>query len=249
MKKLIVMALVISMPLGMASAAGLKNKPPQGISLGGTEWLLDPYRSDDPIAAIEKAHQEQQEQAEQKAKRDRDRTERGGVFGGDDPWDNRNSGGGTWGGGTPGGGGWGQGGDRGSTTIDPTGETQSATVRWGSSSGLRNAFLTQLDKNPERISFRHTNERVTVTEDTIDTDCSPGEKETVADSFGDGERHCGWEGRAWVVETARGKDFRRTDRYELSKDGKTLNYVTTATGRDMPKVRISRTYSVAPSPR
>jgi hypothetical protein len=248
MKKLIVMATIaITMALGLATAAsaGLKNKPPEGVSLGGTEWLLDPYRSDDPVAAIEKAHQEQEEQ---KAKRDRSRNERG-VFGDDDPWGNRNSGG-TWGGGTPGGGGGNiPGGGRGSTTLDPTGETQSATVRWGSGSGLRNSFLTQLDRNPEKLSFRHTNERVTVTEDTIDTECSPGEKETVADSFGDGERHCGWEGRAWVVETARGKDFRRTDRYELSKDGKTLNYVTTATGREMPKVRISRTYSVAPAQR
>ncbi len=31
------------------------------------------------------------------------------------------------------------------------------------------------------------------------------------------------------------------------KDGKTLTYVTTATGSRMPKIKISRTYTLAPS--
>ena len=53
------------------------------------------------------------------------------------------------------------------------------------------------------------------------------------------------DGRAWVVETTRGKNFKRTDRYELSKDGKTLTYVTTAAGTRLPKIKISRTYTVA----
>ena len=71
-------------------------------------------------------------------------------------------------------------------------------------------------------------------------------KVAISDANGDGERNCGWDGRAWVIETARGKNFTRTDRYELSKDGKTLTYVTTATGSRMPKIKISRTYTLAP---
>ncbi len=78
------------------------------------------------------------------------------------------------------------------------------------------------------------------------TECAAGVKVAISDANGDAERNCGWDGRAWVVETARGKNFTRTDRYELSKDGKTLTYVTTASGSRMPKIKISRTYTLAP---
>jgi hypothetical protein len=39
--------------------------------------------------------------------------------------------------------------------------------------------------------------------------------------------------------------MKRTDRYELSKDGKTLTYVTTASGDRIPKIKITRTYTAA----
>ena len=36
---------------GVATAA-LKNKPPEGLKLSGTEWQIDPYHSDDPVTVI-----------------------------------------------------------------------------------------------------------------------------------------------------------------------------------------------------
>jgi hypothetical protein len=33
----------------------------------------------------------------------------------------------------------------------------------------------------------------------------------------------------------------------LSKDGKTLTYTTTASGARMPKIKISRVYTIAPA--
>jgi hypothetical protein len=234
----------------LASAA-LKDKPPEGVTLAGTNWWLDPYRSDDPQIAIQRAQQEQ----ESRRSRDRGRASRG-VFG--DDW-GRETDGRTWGGGSPdnsnphdpfpdGGGGTvrkGSGGN--STTIDPTGGTQSATVSVGSLGGVGNPFVLQLTKNPDKLSFLQAKETLTVSGDQIDTECAPGNKIPISDSYGDGERACGWEGRAWVVETTRGKQFKRVDRYELAKDGKTLRYTTTATGQRMPEVRISRTYTVAPA--
>ena len=70
-------------------------------------------------------------------------------------------------------------------------------------------------------------------------------KVAISDSAGAAERNCGWDGRAWVIETERGKTLKRTDRYELSKDGKTLTYETIASGQRIPKIKITRTYTAA----
>jgi hypothetical protein len=249
--------LILIAGLSGASAvafAGLKAKAPEGVSLGGTTWLIDPRRSDDPREVIEKAHERAAQEEAARASRRMDR----GVFGDeDDTWGNPEPRGGTWGGGgrddfprAPGDGGWrtGRGGNSG--TIDPTGGGGSVVLSTGSmSSAPRNLFLAQLDANPSKLSFLQGNQNLTVTEDALDTECAPGSKTPVSDSFGDGERVCGWDGRAWVVETRRGKEFKRVDRYEISKDGKTLTYVTTATGKRMPQVRISRTYTATPTRR
>ncbi len=40
----------------------------------------------------------------------------------------------------------------------------------------------------------------------------------------------------WVVETKRGRQFSRTDRYEISKDGRTLRYTTYANEDGMGRV-------------
>ncbi len=62
-----------------ALAAGLKDKPPEGVKLAGTEWQLDPYNSDDPGEAIDRASRKVQQRAPSP------RTSSGGIFGRDDP--------------------------------------------------------------------------------------------------------------------------------------------------------------------
>jgi hypothetical protein len=247
------------------AAASLKDKPAKGVTLAGTQWRIDPYRSDDPEEVLDKAQK-------QKDKEDEDRIGRraGGADRDGGPWGGGEDSHGTWGGrsGVPGrptdlpdggssrdptgmpggdrGGGYGRRSDRTSTDIDPTGGTQSASIQLGNMGGIRNEFAGQLAKNPDTLSFREVNDHVAVAEDKLETECTAGQKAPLSDSFGDGERSCGWDGRAWVVETTRGKHFSRTDRYELSKDGKTLTYSTIASGAGMPKVKIYRVYTIAP---
>jgi hypothetical protein len=258
---LLASALIVS----TAWAASLKDKPAKGVTLNATEWRIDPYRSDDPDEVIGKAQA-------QKDREDQDRVSRraGGMDRGDGsgPLGGGEDNHGTWGGhsGMPGrptdlpdggssrgpslpsdrGGGYGQRTDRSSTDIDPTGSSQSATIQFGRTGGIRNEFVGQLAKNPDTLSFREVNDHLAVSEDKLETECAAGKKVPISDSYGDGERNCGWDGRAWVIDTTRGKHFSRTDRYELSKDGKTLTYVTTASGAGMPKVKIYRVYTLAP---
>ncbi len=65
----------------------------------------------------------------------------------------------------------------------------------------------------------------------------------ISDSSGSGTRRCGWSGPAWVVETQRGNDFERTDRYEPAHDGKTLTYTTTVSSQRMGSIKIVRVYT------
>lgn len=237
--------LTSTLGLAAVASAGLKDKPPDGVTLAGTRWQIDPHHSDDPGAVIDDAHRAMQD----RTARDRGSMSRGVPGGRDGPWGGDETSGGTWGGGLPDRasrpGGWTQRKGDGSTDIDPTGGTQSASIQWGSRP--RNEFLDTLGKNPQELTFLGAHQHVKVTADGLETDCEAGIRAPLSDSYGDGEINCGWSGRAWVVETTRGKLFTRTDRYELSKDGKTLRYVTTARGKAMPDIRISRTYTVAPS--
>jgi hypothetical protein len=278
----IAQVLLLAGALGLTTlaSASLKDKPPKGVTLTGTEWRIDPYRSDDPEAVIEQADKNGGEHREGRRGMHR------GVFGGGGeggPWSRGGgeTGSGTWGGGYPGGGSDGGGGRRTggnfpdggssdggssdsgdasgsrgggyghdtartSTDIDPTGSSASASMQIGSRGGIHNALVGTLDKNPDTLAFLAVNDHLKVSADKVETECAAGVKVAISDSYGDGERHCGWDGRAWVVETTRGKGFTRTDRYELSKDGKTLTYVTTASGTRMPKIKISRVYTIAP---
>ena len=243
----LILAMSVLCFVGVAAAA-LKDKPPEGVALSGTEWQIDPYHSDDPVAVIEDAEKAARERQDRDRDSDRDR-DRGGMgrgmpgTGGDDPLGrsdlpdptNRD-------------GGRNRGTDRSSTSIDPWGTgKQSASVQFGSRG--HSEFLGPLSRNPEALAFRQVEEHVTVTEDGLETDCTAGEKNPVADSLGDGERQCGWSGRAWVIETTRGSRFTRTDRYELAKDGKSLRYTTTASGTGIPSIRITRMYEVARHPK
>lgn len=241
----------------LAPAASLKDKPPNGVALSGTRWLIDPYKSDDPDAAIERAEKAERDFQNNRNQEVMDR----GVPGDEGPL-GRGYGNSTWGQGlpptgngrrnlppegTPGNrdGGWSRTSDRTSTDIDPTGQSGSVTI--GTRGGMGHSeFLGQLTRNPETLTFLAMNQHLTVSEDKLETDCLAGGKEPVSDSYGDGERRCGWDGRAWVIETKRGRNFTRVDRFEVSRDGKTLNYTTKANGFRVPSVKISRVYTLAP---
>jgi len=258
-------AFAVALTLTSANAvAGLKEKPPKGLQLTGL-WQLDPYRSDDAMAVLNQARAEMEKKRESDDSSGRGRGRGmpggGGGFpggGGRYPGGGGNSGGGFpggggggWGGGSGGGGGQGgqgsQGGHhRGGGSSSGSGPSGGSSA--GPSGGGAHAMLTELATNPDGLEFTHTEHTLKVAAAESSTECAAGVKIAISDSVGDGERHCGWDGRAWVIETERGKDFKRTDRYELAKDGKTLTYVTTATGKRMPKITITRTYTAVMAP-
>jgi hypothetical protein len=261
--------LVLALALGTATAASLKDKPPSGVKLSGT-WRLDSERSDDPREVLEraaKAAREKQEDARIA------RSDRGGVFGDDDPLGRHD---GSWGRGPYGDPRQGpmdrSGGpydrrtlpgeypddprrttdgtvlrrDRGPASVDPT--TGDVSASWGTGAqSINNVWLLQLDPSPDMLTVVDNGTHVSVSENKLETECKAGEKAPIADSFGDGQRQCGWNGKAWVIETKRDKRFTRTDRFELSKNGAVLTYVTTASGSNMPSIRISRTYTLVPA--
>ena len=223
--------------------AGLKEKPPKGVVLTGL-WQIDPYRSDDPKAVLDKAR----EDAHESSSSGGGRANRGIFGGGGGTWGRSGSGGeGTWGGDdsdfpSRGGGGGRHGG------MGRHGGCSSSSADGSKRSGWKSDQLADLNANPEKLSFEDVNQHLKVSAGENSTECAAGVKVAISDSAGDGERTCGWDGRAWVIETTRGKNFTRTDRYELSKDGSTLTYVTTANGSRLPKIKISRTYIVASAP-
>jgi len=224
----------------LAFAVGLKDKPPEGVKLAGTQWQLDPYNSDDASEAVDRAGRKMQQQQQQSSGREVG----GGIFGGNDPLGRRGPG-------DQGSGRFPSDRDtstrwppdgRNSADIDPTGGGGSVSMQWGSRRG--SLFFESLRTNPEKLTFSEGNRTVTVSEDGIDTECEAGAKAPFSDSYGDGERTCGWSGRAWVVETKRGRQFSRTDRYELSKDGRTLRYNTSASEEGVGRVNIARRYQI-----
>jgi hypothetical protein len=223
--------------ISVVAVAGLKEKPPKGVALMGL-WKLDPYRSDDPDAVLADARA----QAE-KARDHSGGGRRGGLGrrgGGGFP------GGGGGGGGFPGGGGggWGRGGGhhRGGESSSSDSADDSGKPAGGSPRGQ---LLKELAANPATLDFAPSEHTLRISAEQTNIECAAGVKVAISDGSGTGERNCGWDGRAWVIETERGKLLKRTDRYELSKDGKTLTYVTTATGTRLPKIKITRTYTAA----
>jgi hypothetical protein len=211
-----------------AAMAGLKEKPPKGVELHGV-WQLDPYRSDDPDAVL----------AQARAEADKGDSARGGGM-------RRGRGG--YGGGFPGGGGggWGRGGGH-HRSSDSSGSSpdDSSSTGTGDHVSARSQLLKDLAANPATLDFSTTEHTMKVSAEQNSVECAAGVKVAISDSAGAAERNCGWDGRAWVIETERGKSLKRTDRYELSKDGKTLTYVTTASGQRVPKIKITRTYTAA----
>jgi hypothetical protein len=236
----------VALLISTAAIAGLKEKPPKGIDLTGTTWQLDPYRSDDPTAVLDQARAEMQEKGSGAGGRGGMRRGGGGFPGGGGGYPGGGGGGfpgGGGGGGFPGGGGGagGWGGHHGGM-----GGSRGGGSGGGSPGESPRQLLNDLAAKPDKLAFSSTEHTVKVVAGAANTECAAGVKVAISDANGDAERNCGWDGRAWVIETARGKNFTRTDRYELSRDGLTLTYVTTATGSRMPKVKISRMYTRGP---
>jgi hypothetical protein len=229
----ILVVLASCLAVAATHAAALKDKAPEGVKLSGS-WKLDPYNSDDPVEQLKKA-----EKAEM-AKRRReieDRTRDRDMY---EPWDPTNR-------------------DRaGTRRHDPfpnTGDDGVTIGRggidmsWGKTRtrSASDEFLLALDPNPATLTIMDWGNRVSVSEDKLETDCYAGEVHPIADAFGDGDRQCGWRGRAWIIETNRVERFKRTDKFELSEDGKTLKYTSTAAGSKIPTIKVSRTYTLMPA--
>ena len=111
----------------------------------------------------------------------------------------------------------------------------------------RRRVLDDLTTNPQRLVFQSKDRNVRVYADKYSFECTAGVKEFISGAAGEGHRHCGWDGRAWVIETTGDYGFKREDRYELSKDGKTVNFLTTVSSSYASKFKISRTYTMAPA--
>ncbi|HVY81596.1 MAG TPA: hypothetical protein VG994_11480 [Steroidobacteraceae bacterium] len=225
--------------MATVAMAGLKEKPPKGVTLSGV-WKLDPYRSDDPDAVLAQARAEAAKARGSSGggmHRGRGGYGRGGGFPG-------GGGGFPGGGGGMPGGGWGHGGYHRSGGSDGSADDSSGTPGPDHVSP-RGQLLQDLAANPATLDFTTTEHTLKVSAEQASVECAAGVKVAISDSAGAAERNCGWDGRAWVIETDRGKALKRTDRYELSKDGKTLTYVTTASGERIPKIKITRTYTAA----
>jgi hypothetical protein len=222
------------------AAAGLRDAPAPGVVLTGS-WQLDPAKSDDAQAVIDKARDALID----------DRANTGGLRGGghfagaEGAFPAGGGGmtrGGMGGGGLGGGGSWGH--NATPVADDALGGADSDAAAGGESRDRTgNAFLTELERNPQLLAFAATDREVKVVADGSEVGCEPGGSITVSDRLGEGERQCGWQGRAWVIETSRPRSGSRTDRYELSRDGRSLTYTTLVVGGPLPRIKLTRVYN------
>lgn len=277
----IAMALVAWLA-GAAAWAGYREEPPKGVTLAGTTWQLDPYRSDEPQLALRKARAEIEAQR-RKAMSERRRGPRGMGRGGGFP-----------GGGFPGGGGGGRGAGRGDRDAGPPADgddpyddgTNGSDAPDGGAGGTAGpdgtggpggtaapgddprgaggthgpggrgprggppgaALLDELAHHPERLALTGTRRTLRVQSDGGGIECEAGNDTMLQDRFGYGSRRCGWDGRAWVVETRHDDGSKRIDRYEASPDGQALTYSTSLDMKGVSKIVVTRTYVPATTP-
>jgi hypothetical protein len=211
------------------------------VALAGS-WQLDVARSDDAQAVIDKAREALID----------DRANSGGLRGGghfagaDGAFP---AGGGGMTRGVMGGGGLGGGGSWGHNATpaadDPLGGGGESDAAAGGAhrDGTGNALLEELARNPKVIAFAAVDREVKVLADDTELGCEPGGTITLSDRLGDGERQCGWQGRAWVIETSRTGTGTRTDRYEFSRDGRSVTWTTLIAGGPMPRIKLTRIYN------
>jgi hypothetical protein len=221
--------LFLSLSLTTTAFAGLKENAPKGFDAAATgTWQVDTARSDDPKVILDKARE--------KMARSRGGAGRSGDGGFGDPAMG-GRGGGRGPGGAPGGGGPRGGGPRGG---DFGGMPPGGPSREGGPAGAQ--LLDDLAVSPSSLSITRADQRVKVLTAEHSVNCMAGTEVAISDASGSGTRQCGWNGAAWMVETTRGNDFARTDRYEPAHDGKTLTCSTKVSSQRPGLIKIVRVY-------
>jgi hypothetical protein len=226
--------LCLSLCLTTSAFAGLKEKAPKGFDAAATgTWQIDMARSDDPKVILDKARE--------KMARSRGGAGRSGDGGFGGPGMG-GRGGGRGPGGGPGGGGPGGGGPAGGSRGggDRGGMPPGGPSRDGAPAGAQ--LLDDLAISPSSLSITRADQRVKVLTAEHSVNCMAGTDVAISDASGSGQRQCGWSGAAWVVETTRGNDFERTDRYEPAPDGNTLTYSTKISSQRLGLIKIVRVY-------
>jgi hypothetical protein len=222
------LALVLAQGGAFPVAFGaLRDRPPAGLVPEGV-WRLDPTRSDDAEAVVDKARDAL---TDDRARGLDGGGRRGAGAGG-------YSGGGMTRGGI-GGAGLGGGGDFG----------HDAEVAQARLDRRDDALLGALGRNPQTLMIRAAERELAVSADEDEQSCEAGVRSALSDRLGDAERECGWQGSVWVVETTRPTLGTRTDRYDFSRDGRLLTYTTLLRGEGLPRLKLRRVYeraSVAP---
>jgi hypothetical protein len=198
----------------------LRDTAPVGLAPGGS-WRLDPARSDDAEAVIDKARDALIEDRSRGLEGTGRRVAGAGGY----------SGGGMTRG-AMGGAGLGGVGDFG----------HDAEVAGPRVDRRGDALLGALGRNPQTLMIRAGEHELEVSADEDEQSCEAGGRITLSDRLGDGERECGWQGRVWVVETTRPQLGTRTDRYEFSRDGRLLIYTTLLRGEGLPRLKLTRVY-------
>lgn len=205
--------------------AGLRDSPPPGLDPAGL-WRLDPAKSDAAEAVIDKA---MDALIDNRASGLESRSGRPAGAGGFP------SGGGGMTRGSMGGGGLGGGGDFGHDSgLDPE----------PAHDNTADEILRALEHNPQTLRFQAADHELKVFADDDEVACETGGVVTLSDRLGDGERQCGWQGRVWVIETTRSHAGTRIDRYEFSRDGRSLTYTTLLHGDALPRLKLTRVYAV-----
>jgi hypothetical protein len=219
--------------LSCASAsAGLKAQAPKDVDLTGS-WNINTQLSDDPQKIL-------------KERRAQARPSLHGGFGGMRGSDAGSSGGipGSGGrggmgrptGSEPGGmrggsGGWDE---RGVDAEDRSGER-----------GEPDASTQRMLATRESLEIVQQDGALTLKDDDGDTTCKPDEVAQVSMPNGTvGDRRCGWDRKAFVVELKPPQGISRNERYELSPDGRQLVLTTELKGGRGPMsgIKIKRVY-------
>jgi hypothetical protein len=209
------MLTVFFLSVGSLAHAKLKDTPPKNISAEGS-WRIDVEASDDPEAVIDEASGHLNSSA----------SRGGGLHGG-----------------RHGGSSGGMGGHHGHGQQDASTSNDEPNPSEKTNRTEQLKRLREFAQNPETLAISAHEHALRISSDTASSDCEAGEKISVIDTNGTAERQCGWDGRAWLVETAYAHSYTRSDRYEISKDGKQLTYTTKVSGGRVPSMKINRVYT------
>jgi hypothetical protein len=206
--------------------AGLASSPPRNVNLAAL-WKINPDLSDDPQKAVSKKRAESSSSGPTGARR------RGGGNTGIDVGDIFGGGTVIIGGGVPRGGGGGSG-DRPADDPDQP-ESMRMPLDWF----LATREELEIEQQPDAVTIR-------TLEDT--STCKPAQADKVPVPNGEMvDRHCGWQGSAFVVELKSGDGITRLNRYELRKNGQQLIVTSEVKGGhgQLSGLQIKRVYERA----